>query len=108
MAVYNAERYLESVVRSVLRQSFRDFELIAIDDGSTDRSGALLDRLAEEDEHVRVVHRENRGVAPTRNEALGLARGEYFELMDADDFSRETRFDKTAIRSAWLWGAAFC
>jgi glycosyltransferase involved in cell wall biosynthesis len=94
MPVHNAQSYLEPAIRSVLNQSYRDFELITINDGSTDDSGTILDRLAREDDRLRVIHRGNRGVAVTRNEALGLARGVYFGVMDADDFSRRDRFQK--------------
>jgi glycosyltransferase involved in cell wall biosynthesis len=94
MPVHNAQPYLQEAIRSILDQSYRDFELIAIDDGSTDDSAEILDRFAREDPRVKVIHRENRGVAATRNQALGLARGSYFGVMDADDVCRKQRFQK--------------
>jgi glycosyltransferase involved in cell wall biosynthesis len=94
MAVHNATPYLESAVLSVLEQSYEDFELLTIDDGSTDESGRILDRLACGDDRLKVVHREHRGVAATRNEALAMARGDYFGVMDSDDLCHPDRFEK--------------
>ena len=84
--VYNAERLIGRCVESVLAQDFRDFELILVDDGSTDGSGALLDAYAEADARVRVFHRENAGVSNTRNFALSIAGGQYIQFSDADDW----------------------
>lgn len=83
--VYNAEPYLEAAVKSVLGQTFGDFELLLIDDGSTDGSRALLRRFAEEDSHVTVIEQENHGPSYTRNLGIEKARGEYLYFMDADD-----------------------
>ena len=90
--VYNAERYLESAMESILTQTFDDFELVVIDDGSTDGSRAILERLADRDGRIRLTSRENRGVTATRNELLELARGEYIAIMDSDDLSLPDRF----------------
>lgn len=92
LPVYNAERYLETAIRSILEQSFSDFELIAVDDGSTDRSGAILDRLAIEDERIVVLRQDNTGVTRALNAGLAMARGEYVARMDADDIARPDRF----------------
>lgn len=92
MPVYNTERYLDRAVGSIRTQSFEDWELIVIDDGSTDASLAVLEKHAAEDSRVRLVSRENRGIGATRNECLALARGEFFAVMDSDDISHPERF----------------
>ncbi len=92
MPVYNAQRYLAEAVDSVLRQSYPHFEFIIIDDGSTDGSGAMLERFAARDRRIRLTRRENRGITRTRNEALKQAQGDYFAVMDADDVSMVERF----------------
>ena len=85
VAVYNALPYLDACVQSVLAQSERDFELLLIDDGSTDGSGAVCDRYAESDKRVRVWHTSNRGVFFARAFAEEHAAGEYVLHADADD-----------------------
>jgi glycosyltransferase involved in cell wall biosynthesis len=92
LPVYNAGRYLAEALDSVLAQTLRDFEIIAIDDGSKDNSLTILQGYAARDERVRVLSRPNRGVIPTRNEALAIARGEFFAAQDADDISLPQRF----------------
>lgn len=84
--VYNAENYLERCVESVLAQEYEDFELLLIDDGSKDKSGEICDRFAAEDSRVRVLHKENTGVSDSRNQALDMARGEYLQFLDSDDW----------------------
>lgn len=85
MPVYQAKPFLRGSVRSVLDQTFSDLELILVDDGSTDGSAALCDALAGEDSRIRVLHKANAGVSAARNDALGLARGEYIYFCDSDD-----------------------
>lgn len=92
MPVYNARAFVEAAVRSVLAQSFTDFELIAVDDGSTDDSLAVLGRLASEDRRVSVVSRPNTGIVGALNDGLAAARGEFIARMDADDVSLPQRF----------------
>lgn len=84
--VYNAEPTLRRCVESVLEQEYTDFELILADDGSRDGSGAVCDGFAASDSRVRVIHKENTGVSDTRNLAIGQARGQYLQFMDADDW----------------------
>ena len=88
--VYNVKRWLARAVASVQAQTFTDFELFLVDDGSTDGSGALCDRLAEEDARIRVIHQANAGAAAARNAASDQARGEYLYFMDGDDHCDET------------------
>lgn len=84
--VYNAETNLNRCLTSILNQEFRDFELLCIDDGSTDLSGSILDDYAARDSRVRVVHKENTGVSDSRNTALDMAKGTYVQFVDADDW----------------------
>lgn len=93
MAVYNGERYLGEALRSVLGQSFPDFELIVIDDGSTDSTPSVLGQIAEEDPRI-VVHRQiNRGRAAALNLGLAMARAPLVARMDADDVALERRLE---------------
>lgn len=85
MAVYNSERYLPDAVQSVLDQDFDGFELILVDDGSPDGSGAICDEFAARDDRVRVIHKENGGMCQARNVAMREARGDYLTFMDNDD-----------------------
>lgn len=89
--VYKAEAFLRKCVDSILNQSFPDFELLLVDDGSPDGSGALCDAIAAEDSRVRVFHKENGGVSSARNLALEKAEGKYIAFADSDDwFSSDT------------------
>jgi hypothetical protein len=81
--VYNAAAHLEEAVRSVLAQTFADWELILVDDGSRDGSGAICDAFACQ--NVKVIHQENKGVSAARNAGIALARGKYLAFLDADD-----------------------
>lgn len=83
--VYKAEATLRDSMKSVLDQTFRDFELILVDDGSPDSSGALCDALAAEDDRVRVIHQENSGVSVARNVGMAAACGDYIYFCDSDD-----------------------
>ncbi|MDB5294888.1 MAG: glycosyl transferase family 2 [Phycisphaerales bacterium] len=94
MPVYNAGRYVRATVESLLAQTFADFELIAIDDGSKDDSAAVVREMAATDARIRFTSRENRGVVRTRNELADLARGEFMAVNDADDLSMPDRLAK--------------
>lgn len=85
LAVFNAEKYVEEAVRSVLEQTFRDIEVVIIDDGSSDGSLGILKRLAIEDRRIRLVSRPNQGISLTAGEMVGLARAPLLSLMDHDD-----------------------
>ena len=84
--VYKVEKYLRRCVDSVLKQSFSDFELILVDDGSPDQSGAICDQYASEDNRVRVIHQKNGGAAVARNTGLDAASGKWIAFIDSDDW----------------------
>lgn len=83
--VYNVEKYLHRCVDSILAQTFTDFELILVDDGSMDYSGMICDEYAKKDRRVHVIHQSNKGVACARNTALDQVKGEYIAFCDSDD-----------------------
>ena len=84
--VYKAEKYLHRCVDSILAQTYTDFELLLIDDGSPDNSGAICDEYAAKDSRVRVFHKKNGGVSSARNLGLDNARGEWISFVDSDDW----------------------
>ena len=84
--VYNVERYLNRCVESVLQETYPHIEVLLIDDGSTDRCGALCDEWAEKDPRIRAVHKENGGISDARNKGLDIAAGEYVVFIDSDDY----------------------
>lgn len=86
--VYQVEEYLERCVDSILAQSFHNFELILVDDGSPDGSGAICDTYASKDSRVRVIHKENGGLSDARNAGIEIAQGKYLTFIDSDDYVR--------------------
>lgn len=86
MPVYNVENYLDRAIKSILNQNFESYELILIDDGSTDKSGIICDKYSNEyPERVRVIHKENGGLSDSRNVGIDAARGNYYAFIDSDD-----------------------
>jgi glycosyltransferase involved in cell wall biosynthesis len=83
--VYNAERYIEKTIRSVLTQTLQDFEIIVLNDGSTDSSGEIIQRLQKEDKRIIYIPKANSGVSDTRNIGISNASGKYIAFLDADD-----------------------
>ena len=95
--VYQAEKFLHRCLDSVARQTFSDWELILVDDGSTDGSAALCDRFAAKDNRVRVFHRKkNQGVSEARNLGINEAKGDYIAFLDADDC-----YEFQALETLW-------
>lgn len=90
--VYNCEDYLERCLDSIKGQTLTDWECIVINDGSSDNSGAVLERYASKDSRFRVIHQENRGVSAARNAGLGAAAGEYVGFVDSDDWIESNMF----------------
>lgn len=92
--VCNVEEYLERCLDSIRNQTFSDLEIICMDDGSTDHSGAILDKYADKDGRFRVVHKENSGYGSTMNKALSLAKGEYIGIVESDDYIASDMYEK--------------
>ena len=93
MAVYNAAQFLREAIASVLSQTYTDFELIVVDDASTDDSSAIL--RSYNDPRIRIIrHQTNLGASLSRNDALAAARGELIAIMDADDVCAPTRIER--------------
>lgn len=99
MAVYNGAAYLEEAIDSVLAQTLRNFELILVDDGSTDQSPEIMARYAEQDTQVVVYRQENQGISGAMNQALRLARASYIAILDSDDIMAPERL---AVQAAYL------
>lgn len=95
--VYNAEKYIEECVSSIINQSFSDFELLLIDDGSTDSSGALCDSFAEKDSRIKVFHKKNEGVSSARNFGIEKSVGKWIVFIDSDDY-----VDKDYLKSLYV------
>ena len=83
--VYNVEKYLNACMQSLVEQSFQSFEVIVVDDGSTDGSSQLCDAWAEKDNRITIIHQANGGLSHARNQGLSRATGEYVYFLDSDD-----------------------
>ncbi len=92
--VYNVEKYLPRCIDSILAQTFTDFELLLVDDGSKDRSGEICDEYAMMDSHIKIFHKENGGVSSARNLGLDKAKGEYIVYVDSDDWIGERHLEE--------------
>ena len=110
--VYNVEPYIRKCIDSLLNQTFRDFELLLVDDGSTDRSGAICDEYVQMDARVRVFHTPNQGVSAARNWGLDQALGGWITFVDSDDWvesecyaSAVKEFDRDSEIDIVCWGA---
>lgn len=91
---YNVEKYIKQCVESILAQKFRDYELILVDDGSTDNTGKICDEYAEQDDRVHVIHKENEGLVSARKAGIAVAAGEYVAYVDGDDWVEEEMFHR--------------
>lgn len=90
--VYNVEKFLCECVDSILTQEYKDFEIILVDDGSKDTSGAICDRYASKDVRIKVVHKKNGGLPSARNAGIKVAQGKYIVFIDSDDYIRNEKF----------------
>ena len=91
--VYKVERFLDKCIESVLAQTFTDFELILVDDGSPDNCGKMCDEWAAKDERIRVIHKKNGGLSDARNAGIEAAKGDYIGLVDSDDYIKPDMFE---------------
>lgn len=92
--IYNTVDYLERCVKSIRRQTWRNLEIILVDDGSTDNSGALAEKMAMEDKRVKVIHKENGGSSSARNVGISVAKGDYIGFVDSDDFIEPEMYER--------------
>ncbi len=91
--VYNVEPYLERCVESIRNQSYKNLEIILVDDGSPDNCGKMCDEFAEKDSRIRTVHRKNGGQSAARNSGLSIAKGDYIGFVDSDDYIEEDMYE---------------
>ena len=91
--VYKVEKYLRRCIDSILAQTYQNIEVLLVDDGSPDNSGAICDEYADKDSHVRVFHKPNGGVSSARNLGLMEAKGQYIGFVDADDYIDKTMYE---------------
>jgi glycosyltransferase involved in cell wall biosynthesis len=94
MPVFNGGKFLEEAIQSILSQTFKDFEFIIINDGSTDNSLAIMKRYSSIDSRIKIIDRSNRGLIFSLNEGISVSRGQFIARMDADDISFPQRFEK--------------
>lgn len=108
MPVYNCEPFLAETIHSILEQTYINFEVVAINDGSTDRSGEILEKYSKFDSRIRVISRENRGLVATLNEAINLAKGELLARIDGDDVCTPKRLEWQVAAMQQNKKAALC
>lgn len=95
--VYNVEDYFDECIKNVFNQTYSNIEIILVDDGSTDSSGAMCDRYSEEDDRVKVVHKANGGLSDARNAGIDIATGELITFIDSDDVVEQSYCEKMFI-----------
>ena len=99
MPIYNSEKYLKKTITSILSQTYQDYELIAVDDGSTDQSTTMLDSFSKFDERIHVIHQENSGPSVARNRGISLAKGDWLYFMDSDDYIEPNMFESLLAKA---------
>lgn len=92
--IYNVENYLDKCIQSICAQTYQDLEIILVDDGSTDSSGAICDTYVPKDPRVRVIHKQNGGLSDARNAGIEVAVGKWFSFIDSDDFIANDTIEK--------------
>ena len=96
--IYNVESYIEECVESLLCQTYSDFEIILVNDGSKDRCGEICDKLAKDNPIIKVIHQENKGLPHARNAGLAMATGDYIGFIDSDDYISKDMYEKMIER----------
>ena len=92
--VYNTDKYLEACLKSIINQTYKNIEIIVIDDGSTDSSAVICDAYRDKDSRIQVVHQSNQGIGASRNRGLDCIHGDYMLFVDSDDYIEATLVEK--------------
>lgn len=92
--VFNVENYLEKCVKSIIEQTYKNLEVILVDDGSTDKSGFLCDELKKQDYRIKVIHKTNGGLSDARNAGIQVSTGKYLSFIDSDDYLERTALEQ--------------
>ncbi|MEI7668283.1 MAG: glycosyltransferase family A protein, partial [Erysipelotrichaceae bacterium] len=92
--VYNVEKYIDRCVSSILNQTYKNLDIILVDDGSQDKSGQICDEYALKDNRIKVLHKSNGGLSDARNKGIELSKGEYISFVDSDDTISNNFIDK--------------
>lgn len=91
--IYNVEKYLERCIESIIKQTYKNLEIILVDDGSNDFSGKICDKYSKKDRRIKVIHKKNEGLSEARNSGLEIARGEYIGFVDSDDYIETNMYE---------------
>ena len=101
--VYNVENYLEKCVESILKQTYTNLEILLVNDGSTDTSGELCDQLAQRDQRIRVIHKENGGLSDARNRGIKEASSNLIGFIDSDDYIDQDMYETLYRQMLEIW-----
>ena len=91
--IYNVEKYLKDCLESLINQTFKDIEIICVDDGSTDSSGLICDEYAQDDARIKVIHKQNAGYGSAINRGIVEATGKYVAILESDDYAEKTMYE---------------
>ena len=112
LPIYNVEKFIEKCVRSLINQTYKNIEIILVDDGSKDSSGAIADNLAKEDSRIRVIHKDNGGLSDARNFGIENATGDYICFVDSDDYVKsdyvKSMYDNLVDNDVKISCCGFC
>ena len=100
--VYNVEKYLPQALESVMNQTFSDLEIVCVNDGSTDNSLKILEEYAQKDERIKIINQENSGYGAACNRALECIKGEYFAILEPDDYIEPKMYKKLYAQAKQL------
>ena len=92
--IYNTEKYLKKCLDSIINQTYKNLQIILIDDGSGDNSGEICDEYATKDSRIQVIHKQNAGVTAARNDGLDMATGDYIGFVDSDDWIEPNMYEE--------------
>ena len=101
--VFNTEKELPRCLKSIVNQSYKELEIICIDDGATDRSGVIIDEFAQRDSRIKVIHKDNGGESSARNIGLKIAKGRYIAFCDCDDYLDTDMYEILVSREWFLY-----